>query len=358
MRAARKCDPTRRAHSTRYLTVQLRRPLRNALQNRPELLVSLMAAVVAEGEFVEIALQILLADPVVRSVDAPFEQAPESFDGVGVDFSDGVDTALVPDSAVPVVCGFSILRPHHGDSLIAFQFVGVDDAAGFHMLPHKSEHGGPGDVRHDPRNDLSATFDESNDGSLFPVSAHRAASPVLPHAAIIGFVHLDRRTLQFQIAVRHEHANLFEHAPRGFVSHSGFPLNLFCGDTAASGPHEERGIKPEPQRSARLLKDGPGQRVNLTTAVSASVGGAASHTMVLPLNAALSTGSNAAGESPLLDKFQAGIIVRKFRVEIPNGVAEGFRDALFHFHLGGSSQHLNAYQKPYLLSRDNYLSGL
>jgi hypothetical protein len=67
-------------------------------------------------------------------------------------------------------------------------------------------------------------------------------------------------------------------------------------------------------------------------AVVAGIGGAAVHAVVLVLNAALRALGNAAWPALLLDVLKAGIVVGKLFVEIPNGVAEFLRDALFDFH--------------------------
>jgi hypothetical protein len=126
--------------------------------------------------------------------------------------------------------------------------------------------------------------------------------------------------------------NLLEHAPSGFVSDASLALNLFGRDAAASRTHKENRVEPSLERSGGLFKDGSRERINLSAAVVTAKGGATLNAVMLSLNATLDAVGDAARKTLLHHVIEARIIIRKFFVEVPMGVAEFFGNVLFDRH--------------------------
>jgi hypothetical protein len=86
-------------------------------------------------------------------------------------------------------------------------------------------------VGSDARNDAPAAFNHAKDGSLIvtfaSASTHPAsAMPILAFAADVGFIHLDRQSLQLHVRFGQQRADLLEHPPRGFIGDASLPLDL------------------------------------------------------------------------------------------------------------------------------------
>jgi hypothetical protein len=118
------------------------------------------------------------------------------------------------------------------------------------------------------------------------------------------------------VSLGQQRANLAEHPPSGFISDSGFALNLLCRNTATSRSHEIHGVVPEPQRRAAVLEDRPGHRRNLCKAFIATVHGATLDTMMLTVLFARFAVRNTARKTLFSEMLKAGIIGRKLTVEI------------------------------------------
>src|SRR5437016_882315 len=80
--------------------------------------------------------------------------------------------------------------------------------------------------------------------------------------------------------VKHR-ANLFEHAPRGFVGDARLPLNLLRGDAATGLRHEVDRVEPNGKRRGRLVEDSASGRVNVMAAMVARVRRTAHNAMML-----------------------------------------------------------------------------
>ena len=131
----------------------------------------------------------------------------------------------------------------------------------------------------------------------------------------------------------HQFANLSEHAPRALVGDSGLALNLFGRNAATGRTHQVHGVKPDSQFGARLLKDRPGQRVDVVPAGLTSVGRPAMHAVVFSrFVLALAAVGHSAGKTLLFDLLKAGVIVREIFVELLEGVAEFGGDCLASIH--------------------------
>jgi hypothetical protein len=147
-----------------------------------------------------------------------------------------------------------------------------------------------------------------------------------------GFVGLDRAGERTFAVVGHELvADQVEHAPCGLVRHAKLTLQLLGRDPASSASHEIHGVEPQVQRRGRLVKDRPGQRIDVVAAVVAVVGRASLHAMEAALAVALLAKRcvTVRGE-PLTPKpIEAGSVIAELLDELHEGVRRfGRRAAL------------------------------
>lgn len=339
MRRRRKCVPSRGMHSTAFSNASSRRLFRNPLQNRAELLVSVVAAVVAETVFVKVALQVFRRNGVIDTADPALYKTPKTLDAVGMNVAiPHILSRFVPDAMVSETERATAWPLHLGNQPIKVEVIGINHAAWYNVLADSAKQVLAGNVVNHSCDCFPAALYDCDHRSLFLVSAHRATALPLADTTIVRFVNFHRWPLQFEVAVGHEAANLPEHAPCGFVGDASFALDLLCGDTAAGRPHEKRGIEPQPERGRGLLKDGSRERVDVMPTMVARIGGTATHAVVLALDAALAALSHAAWIPLLFDVLKASVVVRKLFVEVPHGVAECFRYALFNFHRSLTNQ--------------------
>ena len=114
-----------------------------------------------------------------------------------------------------------------------------------------------------------------------------------------------------------------EHAPRGFVRHSSFALNLFGGNATPGTADQVHRVEPDSQRCARLLEDRSGQRVDVISARLASEGRAPFDAVVfLRLLVAFVAVGDAAGEALLFDRFETSVIIWELPVKLLKGIAK------------------------------------
>src|SRR5882672_111053 len=151
---------------------------------------------------------------------------------------------FVTDLIVLVAKRLSIRAFQGLNALVAGIFVCVDHTAGNHVLFNDRSKLVGSHACNDFCYNLAAALNEANNGNLSLIAAHRSANPVLALTTEIGFVNLYRRSLQLQITLRQERANLLEHAPSSLVGNSSLALNLLCGDAATCRTHEIHRVEP------------------------------------------------------------------------------------------------------------------
>src|SRR6266568_140455 len=324
MRAARKCGPTRGMRFTPCSIRRLRRLPRNLLQNPLEQQIPLIPPVISEAVLIQVGLQVLRAHVVIHAADSPFQGAPKALDCVGVNISSDVDLRGVADALVRVALIFQ--------AVIADMLIGEHDALRQDVFLCEAAKSLLLDIRgnagHNAANaPIVAALDHADDGSLVLAPEVSPASP-----AVESFIHLHRRTLQLQTVLGQETPNLAEHAPRCFVGDASLPLNLLCGNSATSRTHEIHCVEPSFERSGALLENSSRERVDVVSARLAGIGGAASHAVMLLLDTALLTLSDAIRPALLFDVLKAGIIIRELGIKIRHCVAQVSRDTLLRFH--------------------------
>ena len=310
--------------------MRLRRPLRNLPQNSPEVLVTHISSVTEKAVLIQIGLQILRAHVVVDRSDAALHQTPEAFDSLSVHVARDINLRAVPDALMDVAVRLQ--------SIVGNEIVGKHGAAWQNVFLRQAVKsflcGIRGHASYDAANaGWSAAFGHPDNSNLVTSDRWTALTALMPPlSAVVHFMHLNRRTLQLQTVLGQKTPNLAEHAPCCFVGDACFPLDLLCGDTAASGTHEIHRVKPQPQGSSSFLKDCSGERVDVIAAMVARVRSAPAYAVMLALDAALFTVSDAVRPALFFDVFQTGIIVRKLAVKIRDCIAQFFWDDLFRLH--------------------------
>jgi hypothetical protein len=262
---------------------------------------------------------------MINSANSTFHQRPESFNGVGVNIAANVHASTVLDSAMAILCVVPILVENVLNPIIGAEFIGIDGALGHNVFADHAEKSRTLHIINHAGNNSSLAafpFNDSRDWCFLPITNHRPTSAVFTNSAEVGFVHLHRWSLQLQVAIGEQGANLMEHAPCSFVGNSSLALNLLSGYTATSGTHEIHGIEPSLERSSALLKDGASERIDVIPAMVASISSATSNAIVFAVYSTLGTEGNTVRPTLFFDVLQAGIIGRKFKVEILESVPE------------------------------------
>src|SRR5690348_16188875 len=237
---------------------------------------------------------------------------------------------------MPILKRDSVICAEKLDPVVDRQFISVDGAAGNDLLRNQSHQRLTAYFGNSFRNDLASALDNRHNWSFLSIVSGWVSLASLLHAAYIGFIHLNRWSLQLQIALRKQSANLLEHAPGSFVSDSALPLNLLRGNTAASRTHQKHGIEPSFERSGGLFQNSARKWINLSTAVIAAISSPLSNAVMLALLLALLAISNATRPSLIHQIIKAGVIIREFFVDVSVGVSECFRYVLFDWHLNSS----------------------
>ena len=171
-----------------------------------------------------------MADSVVHAADSALNEAPEAFDGVGVDIAHDIDLGRMVNAAVLITEKLAFSRFQLWDGVVGHVLVGVNRALrqdvlfrhvkqlilapnarlglGYHFAFALHDPGHPGLVRH------------ASTASFADVEA----------SAEVCFIHLGW-PFEFDV-FRKQRTNLFKYTPRGFVSDAGFALDLLGRDSA------------------------------------------------------------------------------------------------------------------------------
>src|SRR5271157_4099387 len=210
----------------------------------------------------------MTANIVIDATDAAFYKAPEPFDGVGVSVAHNIDLLAVPDAPMPisvdvvseVVINRVVVSEHHTFG----QDVFLDNAHDGVLL----------NVLRGVCADAALALDNSDNGRLFLVTTGGATTIPALASTDVGFVNLDSgATLPAQrtVIVAQHRANLSEHAPRRFIGHACFPLNLLCRNAASSRGHQVDRVEPRCEWRWRFVKDGISGWMNVMSTVIARI---------------------------------------------------------------------------------------
>lgn len=267
-------------------------------------------AIVAEAVLVQVRLQISFADRMINASQSVLHEAPETFDGIGVDVPRHINLLAVVD-AVMNVSTFRNVR----DAVIAQQFVRKHRALGEDMLANNGEQRRSCGPVSSERSDFAATLHHSDNHNLvFPsITASNAAS-----SANVSFVNLYSLAAlsanRFCLIFCQHGANLLEHPPRGFIGHTRLTLNLFRRDAATSGRHQIHRIEPRSQRSRGFVEDRASRRVNVVTAIVTAIRWATDHAMMLSHALAI-LALDAVRVEMVLEPFKTGCVIWELGLE-------------------------------------------
>src|SRR5581483_8839448 len=282
-----------------------------------------VAAVVPPHVLVDVALEPLVRDRVIRAPHPVLEQAEEPLDGLRVYVAVHVDAGGVVDPLVLVALLAKLL--------VRLEIVGVDDGRRDDVLAHLGVQNMTPTIRDDRRADTSSTLDRpKHDG--FPIPVGGLHVPALAgDFAPVGlaglssderFVGLDVAGQLAGIVLDHQLvADEVEHAPCGLVRHAKLALQLLGRDPASSARHDVHGVKPHLEGRRGLLKDRALQRVDASAAGRAEPrrtrrGG------LVPLEGSLLAaplarrGLAVRREAGTPDELQASLVVRELSEEL------------------------------------------
>jgi hypothetical protein len=289
------------------------------------------SAIVAKTIFIEIGLQVALANRMINAPQTVLYQTPKSLKGIRMDVANDVDLGDVIDAAVIVLSVSDAL-----DSIIGNELVGKHGTLGKNMFPSDTEQGAALYVISDQCFDSAPAFDYSNDGSLCSVSGHRTPSAPFSPPAHVSFIHFDAFTFSSEwwrcfLLIQHG-SNLPEHSPSGFVGDSSLPLNLLRGNAATCLGHKVDRIEPSSERSRGLVEDRASGRVDVMTAMIARVRRSAHNAVVLGHSFTL-LAINAIRVEAIAKPFKAGRVIRELALEVFQSVWQHFRLAVVMGHL-------------------------
>lgn len=287
------------------------------------------AAIVAKTVFVQVSLQIVLADGVIDAANAVFDEAPKSLNGIRVNFAHHIDFLAVIDPPMNVLV---VMPIHH---VVRREVIGKHGALGKDMLFDQPEHRGTFHIVSDHSSDATLALNHSNDRCFLvrEVASHRTPSAALAPTAHKHLVHLHAGamlpTQRRSFFIIQHRANLFEHSPRGFIGHARFALNLFSGNTVARRSHQVNRIEPSRERGGGLVKDRVSSWVNVMPAVITRIRWTAFNAVMFRDRLAR-IAKDAVRVETILEPFQTGRVVWEHFLEIFLGEAKHLWFAVTH----------------------------
>jgi len=254
---------------------------------------------------------------MINATDPAFHQAPESFHGIRVDIADDIDLLIMLNPTVPVS------RAHVAHSVVHVPLIGEHGRFRHDVFLDNRKQGRTLNVLSCESLDPALTLRDAEDRSF---GLHLPSASLLADTSEVGLIHLHARTAfpaKRPGIIGQHRANLFEHAPRGFICHSGFALNLLGRNSAARRSHQVDRIEPSGQRRRRLVEDRASSRVNMVAALVARIGWAADYTMML-CDALALLAKDAFWVQAVAEPLKTGFVVGKLAVKV-------FLSKLSHF---------------------------
>lgn len=208
---------------------------------------------------IDVPLEVLRADVVVRPVDGPLELAPEALDGVRMDLAPDVLLRAVADGGVAVAVALEVdvgakLVGHH---LGPYLHVGADERHDGLVL----------DVRDRLGVDAALALGHAEYGGL---ALRATPARPMPLATDVGLVGLDS-TAEHPALLLHELPDLVGDPPRGLIGYGKLTLKLLGADAILRGRHVPHGEEPLVEVRVGLLEDRPGLRADLVASAVADV---------------------------------------------------------------------------------------
>lgn len=278
-----------------------RSPRKHLAQN----VATVEAAVIAESKLVDIVLQVLTGNAVVRPVNAPFELRPEPLNGVCVSAANNIFARAVVHT--------NVLEPKLGSEVIDGQFVRHNLRRRFDVAANMVNSIASRDICNDRCADFPASFYNANDGGFADCSAPTKSSAL---AADISLVRFDYAGQEIAGTI-HKLADFVSHAERSFVGNANLPFNLFCGHSVLALGEKENGEEPRFQAGFALVENCASGRVELRSAKCTGIATAFGDSVETAFaNVVRKTGAE--------DVMQTGRVVKELRVKVFEVVSHFF----------------------------------
>ena len=287
--------------------------------------VLVLPIVVAELELGNVQRQVFGADLVVAAHDAALEQAPEAFDGVGVNraddvFASGVIHDAMRELAVERIVAAILVGAEQADFVRHGSANEADQCFAVDLADHASDHVALAAHCADHRNLSDRATPASRTRTAGAATV--ALVPILRLAADEGFVNFHNAHQLIEIFVRHAATDAMAHAPRGLVRAETEQAEYLQGaDSLLACQHQVDNLKPLAQRLVRILEDRPDRHAK---AVAGRIGAGVADPIELAgavfydINAATARAAHASRPA-LRDKVAfARIVVRKRLLELAN----------------------------------------
>ena len=211
----------------------------------------------------QVSSQVLVADLVEGSDDAPLEKAPHALYGVGMNISNGPLFDAMIDG---FMTGVAVFNPQ-----VSRQFVRVDSFCFIlYGAIDEAVESVPLSIGNLLQTDGSAALDSSSDPNFIALVGSALAFS-LP--AYQGFVHLDnaQKSRAFEGSVTHSLTDTMAEIPSCLVSHSQGPLELERADSLLGLAHQIDGDEPLTEGKVGIVHDGTSRHGELVAAVIAVV---------------------------------------------------------------------------------------
>lgn len=216
--------------------------------------VRVQAIIVAELELGNIQREVLLADLVVCANDAAFNQAPEAFDGVGMDRTHDIVSGLMTHGFVRVV---------FPQAAIGGMFVGVEQGnVSRNNLPHEIlESFGAGVFDH-ASDYVALALDGTDHDALVRAFTTNTALFLIPMAVFvvptdIGFIDFHDTHELAKFLVDQRGADAMAHAPSGAIAaRTDHAVDLKSAYAFLAGQHHVDHTEPFAHRVFGVFEDG------------------------------------------------------------------------------------------------------
>lgn len=212
--------------------------------------VTILSAIEPEAHFFKVGREMLCANMMPRSANAPLEQRERVFDSVCMNVSHYIDFLAVIDRLVfarrhtsTLDCGWVrrvIVGEDHIDILADVFADVIGERPGFHIFGMK-------------QSKFAITLPNSDYDFLILQAAFPAASLVYP--ANEGFIHFDFSVKHGLVQLDHSGPDAMAEIPCCLVADSNRPLDLTGRNTLLGFAQEQGGHKPLRQRQVGIVKD-------------------------------------------------------------------------------------------------------
>ena len=221
-----------------------------------------LATVEAEAHLIQIGLQVLCANAMPCSNDAPFKKRERGFYRVGVNVSSKPHVlfcTMVDRLVLCIADSLTIGAPFVGDDYVYI----LRDV--FLNVSRQRSRLGIFSVK-----EANGTTALANaDYGLFVTVSESSLTVAALIAADIGFVHLDSAVQQWPITFAHGGTDAMAEIPCGFVAHAQHALYLIRAHTLAGFTDQVSSNEPLQQRQMGIVEDGSSGNTELIIAVFA-----------------------------------------------------------------------------------------